>query len=179
MESLCGCRIPDGHPLFVLYKENAAISKKAAALRDGIDFSDDVDKIEAALDELSNISSHYEKQSRCLYPVLRSKDNAPRELSEMADGDHNIMRELRFLAVDDELSLEDWEERLLKLSADIREMLGKENNVLFPYLSQNLSEEDWIQIYFLFRDIKPCFIDAYPIWQRAEHPDAPRCACEL
>ena len=173
MESLCGCKIPDGHPLFVLYKENNAISKKLAALRDKLLF-DEPDGFDEAMDDVLLIRSHYEKK-----PVLYAMTVDTGLASEMQAEDSRILEELAFLDGNNSLSDAAWDERLLAVLGAMRDMLSKENNVLYPHLSQTLTEKQWIQVYFVFREVDPCHIGAYPIWLRAENPDAPRCACEL
>ena len=173
MESLCGCKIPDGHPLFVLYKENDAISKKLAVLRDKITF-DEPDGFDDAMDDVLHIPCHYEKKT-LLYPLAGDIALA----ADMAAEDNRIMGELSFLDRDSSLPSDTWDERLLAVLTAMRNMLSRENNVLYPHLSQTLTEQQWTQVYFGFKTIKPCFIGAYPLWMRAEHPDVPRCACEM
>ena len=172
MESLCGCKIPDGHPLFVLYKENNAISKKLAALRDKLLF-DEPDGFDGAMDDVRCTRSHYETDV-CSSDLTVDTGLA----SEMPAEDSRILEELAFLDGNNSLSDAAWDERLLAVLGAMRDMLSKENNVLYPHLSQTLTEEQWIQVYFAFRTIAPCHIGAYPIWVRAENPDAPRCTCE-
>lgn len=179
MESLCGCKIPDGHPLFVLYKENDAISKAVARVRDAILFEEPDEALEAGLDELKKLAAHYEKKSRCLYPAIQARSEAADTVAEMRAADAALMEELAYLAEDETLPAEEWEARLMELLSGLRNMLARENNVLYPLLSQSLTEEEWVGIYFGFQDIEPCMIEKYTRWPRAENPGAPRCACEL
>ena len=107
MESLCGCKIPDGHPLFVLYKENNAISKKLAALRDKLLF-DEPAGFDEAMDDVLLIRSHYEKK-----PVLYAMTVDTVLASEMQAEDSRILEELAFLDGNNSLSDTAWDERLL------------------------------------------------------------------
>ena len=172
MESLCGCTIPDGHPLFVMYKENDAVSKKLAALRDKLLF-DEADGFDEAMEDVLCISDHYDKKA-VLYPLTENKSLA----DEMRTEDDRILTELSFLHRDEHLHENTWDDRLLALLGSMREMLLRENNVLYPHLSQTLTEEQWVQVYYSFKEFGPYQIGVYPLWVRAEHPDAPRCACE-
>lgn len=177
MESLAGCRVPDGHPLFVLYKENDAIRKKLASVRDGITFEDDMAEIEAGLFQLRDLEQHYKKLSDHIFPVVEGREELQELTTSMVEAQTLILREIAVLCEDEILSDEEWEKRLLDVLDRARDVLGKEDNVLLPLLNQMLTEEEWIGIYFGIRQLAPCFIERYAIWPRAEFPNASRCAC--
>ena len=177
MESLAGCRVPDGHPLFVLYKENDAIRKKLASVRDGITFEDDMDAIQQGLCQLRDMEQHYRKLSDHVFPVVDGREEFRELTTSMTEAQTSILREIAVLCEDEQMSDEEWEKSIADVLDRARDVLGKEDNVLLPLLSQMLTEEEWIGIYFGIRQLAPCFIDRYAVWLRAEFPNAPRCAC--
>lgn len=101
---------------------------------------------ENPLDELQKLlNSHYRKKGDLIYPLLESKYNKSGPSEVMWGVDYEILRNIKKALKRNDKDL--LEETIIRAE----EMTYKEENILYPLLEENLSDEDYSNIY---RDLK-------------------------
>lgn len=154
-----------GHPLNTLAKENDSLEKILKSLSEKINNKEDI------LDDLKKAQEaviHYKKKGDLLYPTLKVKYDI--------SGPHTVM-----WTVDDEIR--DDISRLIKKYSDsdknfekaqdivnrMEEMIYKENNILFPILTENFTTEDWKDVYRDSKDYSECLGVVKEVWEEGEN----------
>lgn len=146
-------KIP-GHPLNILSLEN----KKIKFLADEVKNKDD--KL-AKIRELLKINSHYGKKAGLIYPLLKTKYNINGPSDVMWAVDDEIRSDLSRIVKTNSYN----EESLNKLLDRVYEMIYKEENILFPLLKENFTEEEWNKIYGDFGEYGLDLVDDVPLWK--------------
>lgn len=146
-------KIP-GHPLNILSIEN----KKIKFLADEVKNSKD--KL-AKIRELLKINSHYGKKAGLIYPLLKTKYDIVGPSDVMWAVDDEIRSDLSRIAKTNSYN----EENLNKVLDRIYEMIYKEENILFPLLKENFTEEEWNKIYGDFGEYGLDLVDDVPLWK--------------
>ena len=158
--SLC---FVSGHPLNILYLENQKISENIDDIEAAID-SNNSDLVFSELCKLKNITSHYKKKGELLYPFLANLSiTGPSEV--MWDVDDQIRSEIRRLIdVFDKNNYKSLVDDINALLLRIREMIFKEQKILYPMTQEKLTNEDWYAIYKDFPDYGYSYLTDIPIW---------------
>lgn len=146
-------KIP-GHPLNILNLEN----KKIKSLADGV--KEGEDKIKK-ISDLLKINSHYGKKAGLIYPLLKTKYKISGPSDVMWAVDDEIRRDLSNIIKANSYSPED----LNKILDRVYEMIYKEENILFPLLKDNFTEEEWNKIYGDLGEYGLDLLDELPIWK--------------
>lgn len=87
------------------------------------------------------LNSHYRKKGDLIYPLLKSKYNKPGPSEVMWGVDYEILKNFSKAIKKEDADL------LENTIARAEEMIYKEENILFPMLEENLSDEDYSNIY--------------------------------
>ncbi|WP_085875500.1 DUF438 domain-containing protein [Peptoniphilus vaginalis] len=146
-------KIP-GHPLNILSAEN----KKIKFLADEVKNSKD--KL-AKIIELLKINSHYGKKAGLIYPLLKTKYNISGPSDVMWAVDDEIRSDLSNIVKTNSYD----EESLNKILDRVYEMIYKEENILFPLLKENFTEEEWNKIYGDLEEYGLDLVDDVPLWK--------------
>lgn len=149
-----------GHPLYILKKENDALSKSLAKFKKSKD--------ESLLSEIRQLSIHYAKKGDLLYPLLKINYGISGPSDVMWTVDDEIRDELRSLAEEREHG-EEWSAELEAVLTRAEEMIYKEQNILFPICAVNFTGQDWYGIYRDSKDYSVCFGIEQEIWEEAEN----------
>ena len=97
---------------------------------------------ENPLEELQKLlNSHYRKKGDLIYPLLESKYNKSGPSEVMWGVDYEILRNIKKALKRNDKDL--LEETIIRAE----EMTYKEENILYPLLEENLSDEDYSNIY--------------------------------
>lgn len=112
--------------------------KKALATQRALSFEEKLTESKGLKKLLNN---HYRKKGDLIYPLLKSKYNKPGPSEVMWGVDYEILRNLSKAIKNKDLDL------LENTIARAEEMTYKEENILFPLLEENLSDEDYSNIY--------------------------------
>ncbi len=161
-----------GHPLNILHLENDAILSHIAVVDTLLAEKIPVVAWEAQLQELRLFSEHFGKKGDLLYPLLKTKYNIDAPYNVMWGVDDEIRDELgRLVSHADDTP--EWAEALKKVLTREKEMVYKENNILFPLCAQNFSTEDWEWIRPEIDYYRPCLIKEYPVWAGHKAPELP------
>lgn len=148
-----------GHPLATMYRENQAL----AALFETWDMA----PYDVLLDKIAQLSIHYAKKGDLFYPLLKTKYGVTGPADVMWSVDDEIRDALRKLTSSD-VHDETWREEANKTIERAREMLFKEENILFPISASKISNEDWKQMYFDMKDYDTRFDVIGDPWRQAE-----------
>lgn len=143
-----------GHPLNILSAEN----KKIKFLADEVKNSKD--KL-AKIRELLKINSHYGKKAGLIYPLLKTKYNISGPSDVMWAVDDEIRSDLSNIIKTNSYD----EEGLNKILDRVYEMIYKEENILFPLLKENFTEEEWNKIYGDLEEYGLDLVDDVPLWK--------------
>ena len=142
-----------GHPLNTFTKENKNLESYIDEFEKKLD-NNSVDR--ELLKKIRELSIHYAKKGDLLYPLLKTKYNVTGPATVMWSVDDEIRDELaRLFAIDKED--EKWVEDIKAVLTRAKEMIYKEENILFPICAANFTGEDWINIYLDSKDYENCF----------------------
>ena len=146
-----------GHPLNTFTKENKNLESYIDEFEKKLD-NDTVDR--ELLKKIRELSIHYAKKGDLLYPLLKTKYNVTGPATVMWSVDDEIRDELaRLSAIDKED--EKWIEDIKAVLTRAKEMIYKEENILFPICAANFTVEDWVNIYLDSKDYENC-LDVVP-----------------
>lgn len=146
-------KIP-GHPLNILSLENKKIKSLADEVKEG---EDKIKKIS----DLLKINSHYGKKAGLIYPLLKTKYKISGPSDVMWAVDDEIKRDLSKIIKANSYNPED----LNKILDRVYEMIYKEENILFPLLKENFTEEEWNKIYGDLGEYGLDLVDELPLWK--------------
>ena len=146
-------KIP-GHPLNILSLEN----KKIKSLADGVKEGEDKLK---KISDLLKINSHYGKKAGLIYPLLKTKYKINGPSDVMWAVDDEIRRDLSKIIKANSYNPED----LNKILDRVYEMIYKEENILFPLLKENFTEEEWNKIYGDLGEYGLDLVGELPLWK--------------
>lgn len=128
-----------GHPLNIFSRENEAL----ASLIEDYEKSQDHELLE----KLRQLAVHYAKKGDLLYPLLKVKYDISGPHSVMWTVDDEIRDELaRLVQAAPQKQDAEWQKQLIAVLKRAKEMIYKEQNILFPLTAQNFTLEDWKQI---------------------------------
>lgn len=152
-ESSVDSELPEmvpGHPIHTMQAENREAVKKAERLDEAVEqASDDLtyaaahQGLQKGVNELSDIIRHYERKENQLFPIMESHGlTAPPQVMWAI---HDDIRQL-FKQTRTALEIDDRERSLSlvsELSVAIRDLIHKEETIMFPMCFEAFSEEDW------------------------------------
>lgn len=163
--------LPPGHPLSLLRLENEGLSQALTDLEQAIETSD-MRTVAAQTAALNAVRSHYAKKEELLMPFLY--DYGVTGPSQVMWGvDDEIKKELGVLTrslKEDPENLMIVRGRLHQLMTRIREMIVKEDKILFPLSLRFFTQEQWYQIYRDLFEMGMAFVDekTLPRWPQGE-----------
>ena len=163
-----------GHPIYTFKKENRALEdlmdKEIAASLDLFkedDSKDNIYKLLEGINLLWDIDKHYSRKENLIFPYLEKYGvTAPPKVMWGVDD------EIRAKIKDVKLELTNYKgnkevvvEKLNDTLHQIKEMIYKEENILFPMSLETLTEDEWITIYKESEEIGYCLIVPEDEWE--------------
>lgn len=173
-------KIPEGHPVDVMKKENAELRKvtsQISKLLMAVDFDKTADikenilKLHTLYNNLWDADKHYQRKEYLLFPFLEKQGiTGP---PKVMWGKHDEIRELIKGSIEilktADISREDLlasaELVLLPALKGVNEMIPKEEEILFPMALDKLSEKEWYEISRQSLDIGYCLYDPQKEWK--------------
>jgi len=164
-----------GHPVHTFIKENKAVSELMEDIQKDIDaYKSDASKKKAkkilnGFEMLLEIDKHYLRKENLLFPYLEKYGiTAPPKV--MWGVDDEIRQQLK--EVIEILESDSFEkEQLIKKSESalnrVKEMIFKEENILFPLAIDTLSEDEWLKIQEESKDFGYTLIKPKAKWKPA------------
>ncbi len=180
--------LPPGHPVDTFRRENEALAgeleltaklfEEIEALPEEEGASEQVGQLRVRFGRLADVDKHYARKENLLFPFLEKKDiTGP---PTVMWGKDDEVRELVAAAVESlqaasEVTAEEAQgliELVLRPAADaVREMIFKEEEILFPMCLDTLSEEEWYTVYHNSAQIGFCIYDPAEEWEEAEQAE--------
>jgi DUF438 domain-containing protein len=133
--------LPAGHPVHTLMRENREAERILAELEAVADPRAEAARVAELLARLAGIDVHYLRKENQLFPVLEVKGvSGPSKVMWAVHDDIRILlKDAREAAAAGTLSAE----RLKFLATQVRDMVYKEEHILFPMALELLTEEEW------------------------------------
>jgi hypothetical protein len=174
--------VPAGHPVDTFRQENRALEGEldllAKTINDLREMPEDADAFETAqqirvrVNALTDVEKHYARKENLLFPYLEKHDiTGP---PKVMWGKHDEVRELLNTAVEGMSQIEIITtaelDSLVKLVIEplveaIREMIYKEEEILFPMSLDTLEIDEWYRIYQQSLEIGFCLCDPQEEWK--------------
>lgn len=145
-----------GHPVHTFMMENREAEKILADLIILVDqlekppqervSEDYMDKLSNLLDRLSQIDKHYLRKENQLFPVLEAHGmSGPSQVMwALHDDIRLLIKKLRSRVAGGELTeVPSLTEELVRM---IRDMIYKEEHILYPMSLENLTDQDWLRV---------------------------------
>lgn len=163
-----------GHPIYTFKQENRAIEKhiqeQVLPSLDKFkeeDSKENIEKLLASINLLWDLDKHYSRKENLVFPFLEKYNiTAPPQVMWGVDD------EIRAMIKDIQLSLinytgnkEEIVEKVNKAIHEIKEMIFKEENILFPMALDILTEDEWIRIYDDSDEVGFCLIEPESEWR--------------
>lgn len=155
----------EGHPLWILHQENLRIEAQLTQIEKAAERRDN-EALKALLQQIKAVAGHYGKKDELFFPLLKRKYDISGPSDVMWGVDGEIREELRNVS-ENPLQMQD---RLTAVLKRMREMIYKEENILFPLGAQYFTDAEW---YSIWRDM-PEFgyfgieMAQVPVWRKAE-----------
>ncbi|MEG6584471.1 DUF438 domain-containing protein [Dendrosporobacter sp. 1207_IL3150] len=170
-------QVEEGHPLDIYRDENQEIEKLMDneirplldKLRDSAaEFEAEiVIKIIEKLNLLWDIDKHYSRKENLIFPILEGYGITapPKVMWGVDDEIRALLKDSKRLAL--QYKKDSKEEVIAKIEEtlnQIKEMIFKENKILFPMLMETLNENDWLRIHEDSDQIGYCLIEPNLKW---------------
>lgn len=158
--------LPAGHPLLVLHAENEALERLLDRLDRAFEHRDAAE-LGAGFRSLVDLYPHYGKKETLLMTVLyRYEVTGPSGV--MWGVDDEIKAEIHALGRELVGGTAGLEERLGSFLQRVRDMIYKEEKILFPLTLRFFSEQDWFMVYRDMLDMGEAFGVKAPAWAAGE-----------
>ena len=142
-----------GHPVFTFQMENELIMRLLEAMEETLQKWEDgeqnaLDALIQQAENLSAIEKHYSRKENILFPYLERKGfEGPSKVMWGVDNEIRAdMKEFKQQITTPDPDPVEVSELFDGLATDIREMIYKEEKILFPEALQRLTEEEWAEI---------------------------------
>jgi len=162
--------LPEGHPLSILRAENTALETLLDTIEGELDGAKRTDEMLKHILALGDLRTHYIKKEELLMPLLY--DYGVTGPSQVMWGiDDEMKRELamiiKALKADAE-TLPLYEARIRALTQRVREMIFKEEKILFPLSLRYFTQMEWYRCYHDLPDMGISFGVPIPAWAEAQ-----------
>ncbi len=154
-----------GHPIHTFKAENDALERLLSGqIEPQIKaLAESGDALKKAWSLLSEVDKHYSRKENLLFPYLeRYSITAPPKV--MWGVDDEIRDQIKRSGADLDTGRATAKD-LLATVEKVREMIFKEDNILFPMAMENLKPSEWSSIAAESPQIGFCLIDPPPVWQ--------------
>ena len=162
--------LPEAHPLSILRAENRALETLLDTIEGELDGAKRTDEMLKHILALGDLRMHYIKKEELLMPLLY--DYGVTGPSQVMWGiDDEMKRELamiiKALKADAE-TLPLYEARIRALTQRVREMVFKEEKILFPLSLRYFTQMEWYRCYHDLPDMGISFGVPIPAWAEAQ-----------
>jgi len=154
-----------GHPLNILTLENEKISELLVQINEKRKNGRSIAELAPEIRKMTTIAQHYGKKDETMFPLLADKYGYPGPSDVMWGVEDEIRDALR--SVLDSPEEEGAEEKLSQAQRRIKEMIYKEENILFPLCVSCFSEDEWVLIARDFPMFGACMMKNMPVWDKA------------
>ena len=186
-----GLDIPEGHPVDQLRRENEALEKLIANTTTLLALKSDPLKLASNVKKLTRIRILYGKKEESIMPILYRygitgpsdvmwgvDDEIKSEISRLSgmlqlpEGestqDPDEAEQLETEHVKKALSDQDFCRDLSAVLTRMKEMIYKEEKILYPLAMEHLTDDEWIDVYGDLPEMGMVFIEKAPVWPHGE-----------
>ncbi len=165
--------LPEGHPIELMRAENAGMEKVLDILQaecagsEVIDFSVVIQNLQA----LNGVRAHYAKKEELLMAQLY-KYGVTGPSQVMWNENDEIKKEIGTLTqavMEDADNVLIYKGRIAAVVKKAREMVYKEEQILFPLCLRFFTEDEWKKIYRDFPEMGMAFVQNPPKWEYGEN----------
>jgi PAS domain S-box-containing protein len=166
-------RIPAGHPVNILLEEHKILLGHAERIRvllgiiepacDSVYAGDALDELQRIVNDIHGAEKHYLREENVLFPLMEKHGiTEPPAIMWM---EHNKIRDLekelhKVVQNWNSVGFQEFKLQLIEASKSIcgtfADHFFKENNILFPYSLQVITEEEWVEARNEFDEIGYC-----------------------
>lgn len=159
--------LTQGHPVSILKLENTGLAQVLGALDTAL-ARKNAEAVKHELDALRDLRKHYAKKEELLMPPLYEAGfTGPSDV--MWGVDDEIVHELSDISRSwNAETAAELTPRLEKTISRIREMVYKEEQILFPLCQKNFDKNTWYEVYRDLPDFGWAFIASAPKWLDGE-----------
>ncbi|MDR7871093.1 MAG: DUF438 domain-containing protein [Tissierellaceae bacterium] len=145
-----------GHPIYTFKKENEAftklIDKDLAPLVEDFKKDDSKENIYKLLEKINllwDIEKHYSRKENLIFPYLEKYGVTapPKVMWGVDDEIRGKIKNIKLDLTNYQGNKEELVEKINDATNQIKEMIYKEENILFPMALDTLTEDEWILIY--------------------------------
>ena len=161
-----------GHPVFTFQMENELIMRLLEAMEETLQKWEDGDKqaldaLNQQAENLSAIEKHYSRKENILFPYLEKKGfEGPSKVMWGVDNEIRVdMKKFKGQITSPDPDPAEVSVLFAGLATDIREMVYKEEKILFPEALQRLSEDEWAEIRAQEDEIGYFNVKPHDTWQ--------------
>ncbi|WP_143319487.1 DUF438 domain-containing protein [Clostridium sp. HBUAS56010] len=160
-----------GHPVNVLVRENKKITHiieeeiRPFLSLTKFDEKEELKKLVEGMRKLKDLSIHYQKKENLLFPFMEryGMTAPPKVMWGVDDEIRNQVKEVTALMEEKTESNESLLEKTEAVLEKVLEMIFKEENIMIPMLTEQLTEEEWKEIADGSGEIG-FMIDHIPVW---------------
>ena len=174
--------VPNGHPVHTFKMENQALLGEIAlseklyaeirSLAPDADAGEPIGQLRVRFSRLADIDKHYGRKENLVFPFLEKKGitgpptvmwGKDDEVREMVRSAVESLRTSEEVTADDACGLIDL--MLLHTGEAIKEMIFKEEEILFPMCLDKITDTEWYSIYLQSPEIGFCIYDPIDRWK--------------
>ncbi|MCR5756535.1 MAG: DUF438 domain-containing protein [Selenomonas sp.] len=164
--------LPAGHPVSLMRAENTGLEKILDILREQCegDAAPDAEVVIPALRQFNGIRAHYAKKEELFMPLLY-KYGVTGPSQVMWGVDDEIKKELGTLTravLEDADNVFIYKGRIAAMTQRTREMIYKEEQILFPLCLRYFTQEEWKRVYRDFPEMGIAFVENPAKWEEGE-----------
>ena len=163
-----------GHPIHTFKAENEALEdyiKRNLYLNIESfrkeDSKENIDNLIQDLNLLWDIDKHYSRKENLIFPYLEKYGITapPKVMWGVDDEIRALIKECKLALTDYKGNKEEVIDKIEHMANEIREMIYKEDSILFPMALETLTEDEWISIYHESDEIGFCLIAPETQWE--------------
>ncbi len=151
--------LPAGHPVHTLMLEN----RFAEGIMDEIECLEDMAKLSDLLGRLAEIEKHYLRKENQLFPILEAKGiSGP---SKVMWALHDDIRAMRKDVAEKAAAGKARDIEIKAYLHMVRDMVYKEEHILFPMALETLSDDDWMKVQRGEEEIGYAWVEKVEQWR--------------
>ncbi len=187
---------PAGHPVHTFKQENKALSwvisdieklyEIVLATNSSDELADFLFKLRTQFNSLADVEKHYRRKENLLFPFLEEHGitGPPTVMWGKHDEARKLLKAahegLRKVSLNNLTGLKSVVKLILKpATQSVKDMIYKEEEILFPMSMDTLSDQQWYQVLQQSPEIGFCLFDPEDGWQPAGQSDEPETEVDI
>lgn len=163
-----------GHPIYIMREENRAIEEYIDnTLRKNIekfrmdDSNDNINDLISDLNLLWDVDKHYSRKENLIFPYLEKYGitTPPQVMWGVDDEIRALIKEAKLMLMDYRGNKEEVIQKIEEMAHEIKEMIYKEEKILFPMALETLTEDEWVTVYRESDEIGYAIIEPEKDWE--------------